>query len=116
MTELDCIKHCDSACCKFSKYLRFSKKEALMLEASGTALKVMGEEGVDGRSEYIKNGNCGLEVNGACGGYELRPKTCRDFRMGSRDCLRFRAEHPEAVKELTPTDIEFQGEYFGWNE
>lgn len=114
--ELDCVSHCDAACCKFAKYLRFGPDEAKMLADAGTVLVPIGEAGRDGKSDYEKDGACAVESNGQCRQYAFRPEICRDFRVGSRQCLVYRAEHPEAVKALTPRDAKFQQEYFGWDD
>ena len=88
-----------------------------MLKAAGTVL-VEGETAVgrDGRLEYVKLGKCGIENSGVCIKHETKPELCRDFRVGSRDCLRFRAEYPQEVQVLTDRDVIFQNEYFGWEE
>ncbi len=112
MIELDCVAHCDAACCKFGKFLRFSRAEAATVMGAGTVL-TEGEIGRDGRSECVMQGGCKLESAGLCTIYELRPRICREFKAGSKECLKFRAGHPEAVKARTPVDISFQSRYFG---
>ena len=112
--EIDCIKHCRAACCRNFKYINLSRKEAAQLRGSGTSLLFI-EEKRNGKSEYEKVGNCGFEKNGRCTTHNLKPATCNEFQPGSRDCLKFRAENPKDVVELTEADEKFQNWYFGWD-
>lgn len=117
-----CIRDCRSICCNKAKYLLFTPIEAkLLINASVYLVDKLDSapDPVSGRKMYTKYGPCTLlEENGKCKkfGHKDRPRICKEFTEGSKECLRFRAENPEGVINLTKKDVEFQNWYFGYDD